>query len=81
MSQRIRAIREVTSRCSDDVGYDLNRDSSVSGWSPMASPALTMHESPSIVPDGIIKGSVCALFRPLRKARFVWEVDAGARIF
>ncbi len=47
----------------------------------MASPALTMHESPSIVPDGIIKGSVCALFRPLRKARFVWEVDAGARIF
>jgi hypothetical protein len=47
----------------------------------MAPAALTMHESPSIVPDGIIKGSICALFRPLRKARFFWEVDAGARIF
>ena len=47
----------------------------------MALVALTMRESPSIVPDGIIKGSVFELFRPLRKARFVREVDAGARIF
>jgi len=43
--------------------------------------ALTMYESPSIVPDGIIKGSVCALFRPFRKARFLREAGSGARIF
>ena len=64
-----------------EVCYDLHRAFSIRGWSPIALVALTIHESPSIVPDGIIKGSVCALFRPLCKARFVWEVDAGARLF
>ena len=72
----------MTSVCNDEVYFDLDhRSSRIRGWSPITLVALTMYESPSIVPDGIIKGSVYALFRPFRKARFLREAGSGARIF